>query len=277
MVLSTRPAAVAGSFYPAHSSALSSDVDRLLQRAVAKIPPSAQASVPKALVVPHAGYMYSGDIAATAYAQLIPARERIHRVILLGPAHRVYVDKMVLPGVQAFSTPLGLVEVDAGSVEKIQGFPQVQTMPLAHQMEHSLEVQLPFLQRVLPQFNCVPMVVGDVKPEKVQAVVEALWGGDETLILISSDLSHYHPYSEACALDRVTAQAIVDQETNIPSEGACGCMPLNGFLRLAKARALTSKLLDLRNSGDTAGDKKQVVGYGAFAFYESGGSHEHLA
>ncbi len=265
----TRPAAVAGLFYPADAAQLQQLVTRLLD----EVAPTPGAPSPKALIAPHAGYIYSGPIAARAYAPLAALADRIHRVILLGPVHRVPVRGLALPGVESFATPLGNVPVDAQAVAAIGHLPQVVTSARAHAQEHSLEVHLPFLQRVLNDFTLLPLAVGDATPEEVAEVLNLLWGGPETLIVISSDLSHYLPYAQARAVDADTSAAITAlTQRPIQHEQACGGTPINGLLLAARQHGLRPQLLDLRNSGDTAGDRDRVVGYGAFAFTEGGGA-----
>ncbi len=261
-----RPPAVAGTFYSAAAPELARDIDRLLAKAESA---AVGKPVPKAIIAPHAGYVYSGPIAATVYARLAPARGKVTRVVLLGPVHRVPVRGLALPGARALATPLGEIAIDAEAIELIEKLPQVTINPAAHAPEHSLEVHLPFLQSVLENFSVVPLAVGDATANEVAQVLDALWGGAETLIVVSSDLSHYLSYSEAQAIDRVTAQAILDLRSDISHEQACGGTPVNGLTLAARRRGLTPELLDLRNSGDTAGDRKRVVGYGAFAFYET--------
>ncbi|BCB25894.1 MEMO1 family protein [Sulfurimicrobium lacus] len=269
-----RPAAVAGAFYPGESGVLMHDVKAMLAAAQAH-PSGARTTPPKALIVPHAGYIYSGPIAASAYAQLIPARATIRRVVLLGPVHRVAVRGLALPGsVDSFETPLGIVPLDRQAMDSIADLPQVVDSPPAHAWEHSLEVQLPFLQQVLDDFSLVPLAVGDATPQEVAQVLERLWGGEETVIVISSDLSHYLPYDVAKRVDHGTAQAILALDAPVSHEQACGGTPVNGLLLAARHHRLAAQLLDLRNSGDTAGDRDRVVGYGAFAFFENRG-HEH--
>ncbi|MEW5769905.1 MAG: AmmeMemoRadiSam system protein B [Pseudomonadota bacterium] len=258
-----RPAAVAGAFYPDDPRVLARDVEGYLGEA------KPHAFRPKAVIVPHAGYVYSGPIAASAYRLLEPMRGRISRVLLLGPAHRVWVEGLALPGVDAFDTPLGRVPLDLEAIAALRGLPQVQVHGAAHSLEHSLEVQLPFLQTVLGEFRLVPLVVGGASAAQVAEVLERLWGGDETLIVISSDLSHYLPYDLARKVDRQTAQAILDLDAGLAEEQACGVRPVTGLLLAAKQHGLTPHLLDLRNSGDTAGDRGRVVGYGAFVFTEA--------
>ncbi|HLE93658.1 MAG TPA: AmmeMemoRadiSam system protein B, partial [Sulfuricaulis sp.] len=196
-----------------------------------------------------------------------PARGRITRVVLLGPAHRVGFHGLALSSADYFLTPLGRVPVDQEAVEKISRLPQVHEMDAAHAQEHSLEVHLPFLQEVLGEFNLVPLAVGDAEPGEVAEVLELLWGGSETLIVISSDLSHYHDYKTAQKLDRATSQAIEQlRPEDIQYDHACGRNPVNGLLHMARKRGLKAKTVDLRNSGDTAGTQDRVVGYGAYIF-----------
>jgi MEMO1 family protein len=264
-----RPAAVAGMFYPGEAQALAGDVRGYLAAAA-----SQDTGVPKALIVPHAGYIYSAPIAAHAYARIAAARDSIRRVVLLGPTHRVWVRGLALPSTRAFVTPLGSVEIDAAAVAAALVLPQVVQSDQVHAQEHSLEVQLPFLQALLTNFKLVPFAVGDASAEQVAEVLDLLWGGGETLIVVSSDLSHYHRYAEAQAIDRGTAQDILDFNPRIEHEQACGATPINGLLLCARRRGLKAGLLDLRNSADTAGDPSRVVGYAAFAFSEDG-SHGH--
>jgi hypothetical protein len=261
-----RPAAVAGQFYPGSPAALSGELGTFLGAAAGA---DAGATVPKALVVPHAGYMYSGGVAAKAYARLAAGRDTIRRVVLLGPTHRVAVRGLALPAAGAFATPLGVVEIDAEAVALLRDLPQVTENAAAHAQEHSLEVQLPFLQRMLAQFTLVPLAVGMASADDVAAVLDRLWGGPETLIVVSTDLSHYHGYADAQRIDRSTAQRILALTPTLDHDEACGATPLNGFLVCARRRGLVPELLDLRSSGDTAGDRSRVVGYAAFAFEES--------
>ena len=256
-----RPAAVAGMFYPGSAGALTRDLQRLLRGTPR--PPGAR---PKAIIAPHAGYVYSGPIAASVYASLQALRTSIRRVVLLGPTHRVAVDGLAVPSASAFATPLGDVPLDTGAIASIAQLPQVVVSDAAHAMEHSLEVQLPFLQTVLERFALVPLAVGDASPTEVAEVLETLWGGDETLIVISSDLSHYLPYALACKSDTDTARHIVALDAHLDHRQACGATPVNGLLLAARRHGLRAEMLDLRNSGDTAGDKSRVVGYGAFSF-----------
>jgi AmmeMemoRadiSam system protein B len=256
-----RPAAVAGMFYPSAPEQLAGDIRAYLSDASAQ-----SVRAPKALIVPHAGYMYSGPIAANGYALLSPLRDAIERVVLLGPAHRVAVRGLATTSASAFETPLGEVRIDRQAVAAALAFPQVTVSDTAHAHEHALEVQLPFLQTMLRSFSLVPFAVGHVSPEDVAQVIEALWGGPETLVVVSSDLSHYHPYAVAKHIDRATTDAILAMSPTLDHEQACGATPINGLLQCAKQRGLSPTLLDLRSSGDTAGDRGRVVGYASFAF-----------
>jgi hypothetical protein len=259
-----RRTAVAGSFYPADPNELRAAVQGYLESADGK-----GTGIPKAIIAPHAGYIYSGPIAGSAYKRLVGARGRIKRVVLLGPAHRVGVQGLALSSADRFATPLGDIPVDLEAIGIISGFPRVIVMDEAHAREHSLEVHLPFLVEVLGDFALVPIAVGEAAPEDVARVLDALWGGPETLIVVSSDLSHYHDYARACELDRETSRAIVAmQPEKIGYEQACGRRPVNGLLVTARRRGLRADTLDLRNSGDTAGDRDEVVGYGAYIFEE---------
>jgi AmmeMemoRadiSam system protein B len=262
---SVRAPAVAGMFYPGDSRELAHSLAQLLGAAAHEAP---ERAVPKAIIAPHAGYVYSGPIAASVYAMLAPARGRITRVVLLGPTHRVAVRGLALPGANAFATPLGTVEIDRAAVEALRTLPQVVVNTQAHALEHSLEVHVPFLQSVLERFSLVPLAVGHASAEEVAGVLDALWGGPETLIVVSSDLSHYLSYGDAQAVDRATAKAILGLATDLSHEQACGATPVTGLTLTARRRGLKPELIDLRNSGDTAGDRNRVVGYGAFAFYE---------
>ncbi len=258
-MINVRNPAVAGLFYPDDPRELRVILADYLAAA------SVAGGVPKAIIVPHAGYVYSGPIAASAYARLKPARGAITRVLLLGPAHRVGFRGLALPSADYFVTPLGRIAVDREAVSKISALPQVQVKDVAHAQEHSLEVHLPFLQEVLGDFQLVPLVVGDAEAEEVGEVLELLWGGPETLIVISSDLSHYHDYRTAQKLDRATSQAIEQlRPQDIDYDSACGRNPVNGLLHVARQRGLKIKTIDLRNSGDTAGSHDRVVGYGAY-------------
>ncbi len=260
-MISVRKAAVAGSFYPGEAAVLAQSVDAMLARV------HAQPLHPKALVVPHAGHIYSGPIAASAYA-LLKGRP-VRKVVLVGPAHFVAVPGLALPAADALETPLGTIEVDPELVRRVLELPYVKRSAPAHQREHSLEVQLPFLQRVLGEFTVLPLAAGRATGTEVAEVLEKVWGGEETLILISTDLSHYLPYTAAQQVDGLTAKQVVglDYEELEPDQ-ACGATGLKGLLEVARKRGLAATQLDLRNSGDTAGDRSRVVGYGAWAFEE---------
>lgn len=258
-----RPAAVAGMFYPDSPERLRREVAALLAGA-----PGEAEACPKALVVPHAGYVYSGPIAASGFACIAGRKGAIRRVALLGPTHRVAVRGLALPDCDAFSTPLGDVPIDREAADALCGLPQIGVSGPAHALEHALEVELPFLQALLGEFSLLPLAVGDASPEAVAEALDRLWGGDETLIVVSSDLSHYLPYDDAREIDAETARRIVGLGPALDHGRACGATPVNGLLLAARRRGLRARMLDLRNSGDTAGDRKRVVGYGAFAFYE---------
>jgi len=260
-----RRPAVAGMFYTARPDELRAQVAGYIEDAASRTGPDA--APPKAIIAPHAGYIYSGPVAGSAYAQLLGRVPLIHRVVLLGPAHRWPVRGLACPDSDAFDTPLGRVPVDRDALALIADLPQVQALDAAFEGEHCLEVQLPFLQLTLEKFHIVPFLVGDVGAEEVAQVMERLWGGDETLIVVSSDLSHYLDYDSATAIDAETSRAIEALHPEaIGYHQACGRNPLNGLLREAKLQGLEARTLDLRNSGDTAGPRSQVVGYGAYVF-----------
>ncbi len=248
-------------FYPADPAELQRQIRGFLNAAEPK------GISPKALITPHAGYIYSGPIAGTAYAQLAPLAQRIHRVLLLGPAHRRAFRGLAFSSAGSFRTPLGEVDVDLEALDTIRNLPQVQESDAPFEGEHCLEVQLPFLQTVLEDFKVVPLLVSDARARDVAEVLEKLWGGDETLIVISSDLSHYLDYASARTIDAKTSEAIEQlQPEAIAPHQACGRTPLNGLLLEARRHGLEATTLDLRNSGDTAGPRTQVVGYGAYVF-----------
>jgi AmmeMemoRadiSam system protein B len=257
-----RPAVAAGRFYPGAPDALRSLLNQLLGSA-----PPAPGPAPKALIVPHAGYIYSGTTAAAGYASLIPDRLVIKRIVLLGPSHFVPVYGLAVSGAEGFMTPLGLVPVDREAVNQLRNLQQVRELEDAHAQEHSLEVQLPFLQTLLGEFSIVPLVAGEATAEQIAEVLEMLWGGPETRLVISSDLSHYLHSQSARALDGTTAAAIEELKGEaIAEEQACGQLPIRGLLCAARRHGLRARTLALRNSGDTAGPPERVVGYGAFAF-----------
>ncbi len=251
--------AVAGTFYPENPHLLHQMINEFLNDA------ETTAKVPKVIIAPHAGYIYSGRVAATAYARLKRANDLITRVVIIGPSHRVAFRGLAVSKTQAFITPLGFVAVDQKSVATIADLDYVNFFEEAHTFEHSIEVHLPFLQEMLDDFKIVPIVAGEATPDQVSQVIDMLWGGDETLIVISSDLSHYHEYAQAKLMDKATSQLIEHlQYELISSDAACGQVPINGLLKLARERSLTIKTIDLHNSGDTAGTKNSVVGYGAY-------------
>ncbi len=261
-----RPAAVAGLFYPESAAELRQLVERYLRD-----PPTIEAGrSPKALIAPHAGYVYSGPIAASAFRTLAADAASIERIVLLGPAHRVAVRGLALPGRDAFATPLGVVPVDREQVEAITSLPQVSTNESAHAPEHCLEVELPFLQVLLGSFSILPLLVSSVEPADIAEVLDAVWGGPETRVVVSSDLSHYLSYAAARDLDRDTARRVVALEEDLEPFRACGAVAINGLTHVARAGGFAAHLLDLRNSGDTAGDRLRVVGYGSFSFSEVG-------
>jgi len=255
---------VAGQFYPGQAAQLQQDVDAMLQHA------QTGAACPKALVAPHAGYIYSGPIAAEVYARVRNGRDRISRVILLGPSHRVGFHGIATSSADFYVTPLGQVPLDKTAIRQVEDLPGVSGLDEAHALEHSLEVHIPFLQRCLNAFTLVPLVVGQADPASVARVIEALWGGPETLVVISSDLSHHLPYDEARTKDAGTVQRIEARDSSITGDQACGCRPLNGLLEVLRHRDLPITTVDVRNSGDTAGSRDRVVGYGAWVVYENG-------
>ncbi len=258
-----RAAAVAGAFYDEDPEVLRDLVESLVKGQSSKGPR------PKALIVPHAGYVYSGPVAALAYARIRKHAKSIKRVLLIGPAHREPVTNMALPSVSAFRTPLGDVPLDMPSIAKLTGWPEVQISDFAHAEEHSLEVQLPFLQVLLDDFMLLPVLVGDADPSMVEALLHEFGGGEETLIVVSSDLSHFLEYDAAAGIDAATCRAIETLDTEGWTwESACGRIPILGLLRLARRLNMEVETIDLRNSGDTAGGRDRVVGYGAWAFHE---------
>ncbi|MEC9346189.1 MAG: AmmeMemoRadiSam system protein B [Pseudomonadota bacterium] len=265
MTATARAPAVAGAFYPAEPGRLAAAVDDLLADAAKRT--AGPVPAPKALIAPHAGYVYSGAVAASAYARLAPARESIRRVILLGPAHRVAFRGFAVPTVDSFVTPLGAVPLDRVAIDAlVAARPDVQPFDEAHRQEHSLEVHLPFLQRALSNFALVPIVVGDTLPAEVADVLTRLWGGPETLVVVSTDLSHFHAYDAAKAIDAETVRRIETMQAgSLDGQQACGCRPVNGLLHIAANLGCRVTELDVRNSGDTAGPKDRVVGYGSWA------------
>ncbi len=262
VIKNKRQPAVAGQFYPADPKQLVAMLEDLLKQAK----PVAHSHI-KAIIAPHAGYIYSGAVAATAYQSLSHQAGQIERVILLGPSHRVGFRGLATTSVKEYQMPLGDIPIDHTAMAIIKDLPQVHQIDQAHAPEHSLEVQIPFLQTVLRDFSLVPLVVGECKSAEVAEVLELLWGDESTLIVISSDLSHYQPYELAMEQDRKTSEAIVNLlPDEIHDPDACGRYPVKGLLVAAKQHHLNASLVDLRNSGDTAGSKDRVVGYGAFLF-----------
>jgi len=261
-----RQPAVAGTFYPAQRDVLERQLAEFLSEAGNDAPATAP---PKAIIGPHAGYVYSGSVAARAYARLATARGKIQRVVLIGPSHYVAFRGIAVDTSDAWVTPCGTVPLDADAIGQLRSVPMVGVLEQAHQREHALEVHVPFLQQVLGDFRLVPVVTGDAPPESVAALLETLWGGPETLIVISTDLSHYLDYAACQRIDQTTAEAIerFDPDVLTPTH-ACGSLATKGLLRIARDRGMTIERLDLRNSGDTAGPRDRVVGYGAWALYE---------
>ena len=257
-----RQPAVAGQFYPGDSQQLTKMVDELLDAAA---PASTEPRAPRALIAPHAGYIYSGPIAASAYCQLRARCQSIRRVLLLGPSHRIPFAGLALSSAERYGTPVGDVSIDAGACRELLALPQVRVLDEAHAREHSLEVHLPFLRAVLDEFLLIPVVVGDAGAHEVAQIIECVWDRPDTLVLVSTDLSHFLDYDTANAVDRETTRAIEGYAQDIGPQQACGCRAVNGLLKVAEDHALQVTTLDLRNSGDTAGDRARVVGYGAYA------------
>lgn len=270
-VLETRAPAVAGTFYPSHPQQLRWAVNDYLRQGREMHPPSVK---PSAIVAPHAGYVYSGPVAGTAYAQLDLIAETVRRVILVGPAHYVGFHGLAVSRASSFSTPLGQVPTDTSMIENLLNFSQVHALDQAHAPEHSLEVHLPFLQVVLStEFTLVPILIGTAVDEQVTEVLESVWCDDETLLVVSSDLSHYHPYELAKRIDGETSKMIEGLRADqLTGDRACGYQGIRGMLRIAKRRGLSVKAIDLRNSGDTAGPHEQVVGYGAYIIFPESSS-----
>ena len=262
--MNVREPAVAGLFYPDSPVSLREDVDRMLASRVSGGP------VPKAIVVPHAGYVFSGATAAAAFGRLRDARAEIRRVVLLGPSHRVAFHGLALPEAEVFETPLGPIPVDAEAAAAIADLPQVRRLDAAHAREHSLEVELPFLQRALDDFTLLPLAVGDASAREVAEVLDRLWGGPETLIVVSSDLSHYEDYDTALRHDAATTRKIEAlMHEDLDWDDACGRVPVAGLLEQARRRGMGVTTLERCNSGDNSGDRSRVVGYGAYAFFDA--------
>lgn len=262
-----RPPAIASSFYAGDAAQLRRDVEGYLQAAAGGVPRS-MLQQPKVLIAPHAGHIYSGATAAKAYARIQPFAQSIRRVVLLGPAHRVYFKGIALPGAGAYASPLGAVPIDTLAADAIADLPFVVTRPDAHGPEHSLEVHLPFLQCALGAFELLPLVVGDITPAQVAQALDRLWGGPDTLVLISTDLSHFHAYDEAVRIDTESCARVMALDASLNHEHACGATPVNALLQLAARKGLRIEQIERCNSGDTAGDRDRVVGYASFALYE---------
>ena len=263
----SRPPAVAGLFYPDDASELRDMVSGYLRQHSSA---PAAGTPPKALIVPHAGYIYSGGIAAAAYASVAALRNAIRRVVLIGPSHRVYLRGMAVPAASSFATPLGKVAIDQTLKASLLDRGAVLESDTPHAQEHSLEVQLPFLQLLFDDFTLLPLVLGSVAPEHVAAALAHVWGDAATLVLVSSDLSHYHTYAQAQQIDAATSASILRRDTTLAGEQACGAVGINGLLHLAGQRQLSVSEIARCNSGDTAGVRSRVVGYGAFAVHEPG-------
>ena len=259
----TRPPAVAGSFYPGNQSDLASTIDELVAHSESQFSQPA-----KAFIVPHAGYQYSGSTAAEVYSLIEKQKKKVNRVVLLGPCHRVWTQGIAIPSCDSFSTPLGEIPLDKKTLAELSHLPQVDVYDAPHEQEHSLEVQLPFLQRVLDDFSLIPLAVGDATPSEVAKVLTDLWELPNTIFLISSDLSHFLTYEVAQNVDQHTTQRILAKDyMSLDHKMACGCTPIQGLLQVAKEKSLNITLLKQCNSGDTAGDKSRVVGYAAYAVY----------
>ncbi|WP_076407478.1 AmmeMemoRadiSam system protein B [Shewanella sp. UCD-KL12] len=263
MFSSTRSPAVAGLFYPADPVELTKQLKSYLAKVGTQQDLSSKR--PKAIIVPHAGYIYSGEVAAHAFASIGANANKIKRVVLIGPAHTIYLQGCALPEMTHFETPLGFLDIDKHSINSLSSYEGVTTSDLPHQNEHSLEVQLPFLQHLISEFTLIPIVVGDIMPNIMADILQRVWGGDETLIVVSTDLSHFHQYEEALYIDSKTCQKVLALSCDISSEQACGCRALNAIALQARRHNLNITQLSYRNSGDTsAGDKERVVGYASF-------------
>ncbi len=257
-----RPAAVAGLFYPADPHELRTSIERLLTSAA----PLEISIRPTMVIVPHAGYVYSGPTAASAYRLLEAATDGARRVVLVGPSHFARFAGLATPGIDALVTPLGPVPVDRELTSTAEALIVVAPDPAAHAREHSLEVQLPFLQVVLGEFTTLALATGDVAPEAVTDVLDQTIGAPGVIGVISSDLSHYLDYETACRRDAHTAEAITGlRPQDLTADDACGRTAVQAALLLAQRRGWSCRLLALGNSGDTVGSMGRVVGYGAFA------------
>ena len=258
-----KQADVAGMFYPGEEASLRQMVDGFIQKALSFD------LRPRAIIAPHAGYIYSGSIAGTAYKTIAAVRDQIENVIIMSPAHRFYLRGIALHMADAFATPLGNIPVNIGIVKKIKQFSSVQWEERSFIQEHGLETHLPFIQRAFkPGIKIVPMIVGECQESEVAEILESVWEDPRNFVIISSDLSHFHSYADAKKLDRNTVDLIQNLDSqSLDTEFACGHYPICGLLNLARNRKLKIKALDIRSSGDTAGSKESVVGYGSFAVY----------
>jgi AmmeMemoRadiSam system protein B len=261
MMSTIRQSAVAGSFYPNDPVELKNQLKTMLNNL-----PNPQQQ-PKALIVPHAGYYYSGAVAAHAYASLSQLKSQIKRVVLLGPSHRVYLQGCAVPDNQIFNTPLGDITIDTHNCQNLVDGDLAQVNNQAHVQEHSLEVQLPFLQQLLDDFVLLPIVVGQSTPEQVSALLTELTKLEDSLLVVSTDLSHFHPYDQAKQLDTNTIEQILQFQPNLDGQDACGCYSVNGLLHFAKTQNWQSELLNYANSGDINHSKDEVVGYASFILY----------
>ncbi|SDK33288.1 hypothetical protein SAMN04488540_12628 [Ferrimonas sediminum] len=259
--MSVRSTAVAGSFYPDDPAVLAEQLDQL-------VTPGHALGMPKAVIVPHAGYVYSGEVAGRLFGSLDAIAGHVSRVVMLGPSHRVSFEGIALPGVEGFDTPFGVVEIDTAACQRLLDIDGIEVRDDVHQQEHSLEVQLPFIKRCFTKARIVPLLVGGASATLVAKAMKRLWGGDETLMVISSDLSHFMEYAEAKDKDRRTCHRIETLDGPLHGDDACGCRAINGLMLLAKERGMQVRCMEYLNSGDTAGDKQRVVGYASFAVYE---------
>jgi hypothetical protein len=268
MTMHVRAPILAGTWYPADANVLGNEVDRYIADAE-RLDPERLKGL-KAIIAPHAGYRFSGPVAGSAYAQVAAIRERVRRAVLVGPSHRVGFQGIAVSGAEQFQTPLGAIPIDREAIQSLLRLPFVNEMEAAHAEEHSLEIHLPFLQRALGEFSLVPLVTGDASPQQVAEVLAHVWDGPETLIVISTDLTHFLDYDTARRIDSETSQAIVARDSGaIADHQACGRVGLKGLLEMSRQRDLSIDLLDLRNSGDTAGPHDRVVGYGSWVATET--------
>lgn len=262
---SVRPPAAAGLYYPMDEAQLHSALRQLLHDDPSATPPRR----PKALVVPHSAYAFSGGVAASAYRSLRSTSHSIRHVVLAGPTHRMQIRGLAMPSCAYFSTPCGAVAINEEGRQRLRELGLAGIADAPHAMEHSLEVQLPFLQEMLDEFDLLPIAVGSAPPDQVARALEAVWGGAETLVVVSSDLSHHHTRAEAEKLDEATAGSIIARRGDLSDAQACGAQSINGLLEVARRKGLEARLLDRCTSGDAAGDSSRVVGYGSFGLYET--------